>query len=71
MIYAPVGIDAMFNCASVFLPTKWPAKQGPVGAFANGLVCLGIAFLASFREVVQINTADLAERERERERSGG
>ncbi|MCJ1389848.1 hypothetical protein MMC18_002705 [Xylographa bjoerkii] len=60
MVCATIGIDLMFNCASIFISTNLPAKQqGLAGALINGLVYLGIAVLIAFADVVQTKTADL------------
>ncbi|MCJ1398108.1 hypothetical protein MMC11_001305 [Xylographa trunciseda] len=60
MVGATIGIDLMFNCASIFITTNLPAKrQGLAGALINGLVYLGIAFLIAFADVVQTKTAGL------------
>ncbi|MCJ1316975.1 hypothetical protein MMC15_002296 [Xylographa vitiligo] len=60
MVCATIGIDLIFNCASIFISTKLPAKrQGLAGALINGLVYLGIAVLIAFADVVQTRTADL------------
>ncbi|MCJ1419314.1 hypothetical protein MMC32_005668 [Xylographa parallela] len=60
MICATIGIDLIFNCASIFISTNLPAeRQGLAGALINGLVYLGIAVLIAFADVVQTRTANL------------
>ena len=60
MICATVGIDILFNVASIFITTNLSSKrQGLAGALINSLLYLGIAFLIAFADVVQTQTAHL------------
>ena len=63
MICATIGIDVLYNCASIFISTNLSAsRQGLAGALTNGLLYLGIAFLIGFADVVQTKTANLGMR---------
>ena len=58
MIGATVGIDITFNVANIFITTSLPqSQQGLAGALNNSLLYLGIAFVLSFADVTQTQTA--------------
>ena len=60
MIGATIGIDVTYNVANVFITTSLPQReQGLAGALINSLVFLGIAFILSFADVTQTQTARL------------
>ena len=60
MIGATIGIDVTYNVANVFITTSLPQReQGLAGALINSLVFLGIAFVLSFADVTQTQTARL------------
>ena len=60
MIGATVGIDITWNVANVFITTSLvQSQQGLAGALINSLVFLGIAFVLSFADVTQTQTAHL------------
>ena len=60
MIGATLGIDITWNVANVFITTSLvQSQQGLAGALINSLVFLGIAFVLSFADVTQTQTAHL------------
>ena len=60
MIGATIGIDVTFNVANIFITTSLSqSRQGLAGALINSLLYLGIAFLLSFADVTQTETAHL------------
>ena len=60
MIGATIGIDITWNVANVFITTSLvQSQQGLAGALINSLVYLGIAFVLSFADVTQTQTAHL------------
>lgn len=60
MIGATVGIDITYNVANVFITTSLvQSQQGLAGALINSLIFLGIAFVLSFADVTQTQTARL------------
>ncbi|KAG7001396.1 MFS domain-containing protein [Physcia stellaris] len=60
MIGATIGIDVTYNVTNVFITTSLPQRQqGLAGALINSLVFLGIAFILSFADVTQTETAYL------------
>lgn len=60
MVGATIGIDVTYNVTNVFITTSLPQRQqGLAGALINSLVFLGIAFILSFADVTQTETAYL------------
>ena len=60
MFGATLGIDITWNVANVFITTSLvQSQQGLAGALINSLVFLGIAFVLSFADVTQNQTAHL------------
>jgi len=60
MIGATLGIDITFNVAAIFITTNLPQnQQGLAGSLINSLLYLGIAFVLSFADVTQTQTAHL------------
>lgn len=60
MIGATVGIDISYNVANIFITTSLlSSQQGLAGALLNSLLFLGIAFVLSFADVTQHETAHL------------
>jgi len=60
MIGATLGIDITFNVANIFITTNLPqSQQGLAGSLINSLLYLGIAFVLSFADVTQTQTAHL------------
>ena len=60
MIGATIGIDITWNVANVFITTSLvQSQQGLAGALINSLVFLGIAFVLSFADITQSQTAQL------------
>ena len=60
MIGATLGIDITFNVANIFITTSLPeSQQGLAGSLINSLLYLGIAFVLSFADIIQTQTAHL------------
>lgn len=60
MIGATFGIDITFNVAAIFITTNLSQdQQGLAGSLINSLLYLGIAFVLSFADVTQTQTAHL------------
>ena len=60
MIGATLGIDISFNVATIFITTSLPqSQQGLAGSFTQSLLFLGIAFVLSFADITQTQTAYL------------
>ena len=60
MIGATLGIDITFNVASIFITTSLlQSQQGLAGSLIHSLLYLGIAFVLSFADIIQTQTARL------------
>lgn len=64
MIGATLGIDITYNVANIFITTSLPqSQQGLAGGLINSLLFLGIAFVLSFADITQTQTAHLGLKE--------
>ena len=60
MIGATLGIDITFNVTNIFITTNLrQSEQGLAGGVINSLLYLGIAFVLSFADITQTQTASL------------